>query len=103
MATADFGVERARADEARDRLLTRGSVHWGDRVLRIFCTGAALVPALFLVVVAVVMLVNAWPAIIFNGIGFFTGHIWTLGHLYSLIPGQPAPTTQRNGITAPKG
>ncbi len=103
MATADFGVERARADEARDRLLAKGGVHWGDRALRIFCTIAVFTPVLCLVVLAVVMVVNAWPAIIFNGLGFFTGHIWTLGHLYSLIPGQPAPQITRNGITAPKG
>ena len=103
MATADFRVERAGADEARDRLLARGRAHWGDRVLRIFCTVAVFAPVVFLVVLAAVMVVNAWPAIIFNGIGFFTGHVWTLGHLYSLIPGQPAPQVTRNGVTAPKG
>jgi phosphate transport system permease protein len=103
VATADFGAERARANAARERLLDKGSAHWGDRVLRIFCTGAAFVPVLFLVVVTVVIVVNAWPAVIFNGLNFFTGHIWTLGHLYSLIPGKPAPTVEHNGVTAPKG
>ena len=103
MATADLGARPGGSDEARDRLLERGSVNWGDRLLRIFCTGAAFVPVLFLVVLAVVMVVNAVPAIIFNGFGFFTGHIWTLGHLYSLIPGQAAPTVTRRGVTAPVG
>lgn len=103
MATADFGAQRARADEARDRLLSKSSTPWADRVLRIFCTGAAFVPVLFLVGVTIVMLVNAWPSVIFNGIGFFTGHIWSLGHLYSLVPGQPVPTQVRHGIEAPQG
>jgi phosphate transport system permease protein len=103
VATADFGTQQARAAQARDRLLAKGSVHWGDRALRIFSTLAAFVPVLFLVVLAVVMVVNAWSAIIFNGIGFFTSNIWTLGHLYSLIPGQPVPLIHRNGVSAPTG
>lgn len=103
MGTADFAADRARDAEARERLLSEGEAHWGDRVLRYFCTAAALVPVLFLVVLTVVMLVNSIPSIIFNGIGFFTGHIWSLGKLYSLIPNQAPPTITRHGITAPQG
>ena len=67
---------------ARERRLLRADVSWGDRLLRAFCTAAACVPLLLLGALAVVLLVNAWPAIIFNGWSFFTGHVWTLGNLY---------------------
>ncbi|MBO0690029.1 MAG: phosphate ABC transporter permease subunit PstC [Candidatus Dormibacteraeota bacterium] len=66
-----------------------------DRILRGFCRVAAFVPLGFLAVLAGVMIVNAWPAIIFNGTNFFTGHVFTLGNLYGGTP------TVHNGISAP--
>ncbi|MFZ0217812.1 MAG: phosphate ABC transporter permease subunit PstC [Candidatus Dormiibacterota bacterium] len=82
MAASITGDERSARAAARERRLLKANVHWGDRALRVFCTAAAFVPLLFLFVLAAVLIVNAWPAIIFNGLGFFTGKIWTLGNFY---------------------
>ncbi|MBO0704894.1 MAG: phosphate ABC transporter permease subunit PstC [Candidatus Dormibacteraeota bacterium] len=81
----------ARAARARDE----PDEPLADRILRGFCRVAAFVPLGFLAVLAGVMIVNAWPAIIFNGTNFFTGHVFTLGNLYGGTP------TVHNGISAP--
>lgn len=50
-------------------------------------TGAAgaIVPVLALAFILVVLAVKAWPAITYNGWGFFTGRTWTDGNLYGKI------------------
>ena len=68
---------------------------YGDRALRYLCTAAAFVPIALLLVLALVMLTSAWPAIIYSGASFVTGKIFTFGNLYGGTP------TVHNGISAP--
>ncbi len=67
----------------------------GDRALRYFCTVAAIIPILLLLVLALVMLTSAWPAIIYSGTNFITGKVFSFGNLYGGAP------TIHNGISAP--
>ena len=53
-----------------------------DRVIRAVLGAAAFIPALALAFLAYKLLTYAWPAIRFNGWGFFTGRTFTLGNLY---------------------
>ena len=53
-----------------------------DRVIRAILAAAALIPALVLAFLAYKLLTYSWPAIRFNGWGFFTGRTFTLGNLY---------------------
>ncbi|MBO0686065.1 MAG: phosphate ABC transporter permease subunit PstC [Candidatus Dormibacteraeota bacterium] len=77
------------------RPLAQPDAALGDRVLRYFCLAAAFVPAGLLLVLALVMLVRAWPAIRFSGLGFFVGHSWNFGNFYV------DTHTVRNGVSAP--
>jgi len=47
--------------------------------------GGALIPVLALAFILIVLAVKAWPAIKYNGWGFFTGSTWTGGNLYGHI------------------
>lgn len=47
--------------------------------------GGALVPVAALTFILAVLAVKAWPAIQYNGWGFFTGHTWTGGNLYGKV------------------
>lgn len=67
----------------------------GDRALRYFCAGAAFVPIGLLLVLTLVMLTSAWPAIIYSGARFVTGTVFTFGNLYGGTP------TVHNGVSAP--
>jgi phosphate transport system permease protein len=94
-APAPKGRGQPEAVRAEPRALEVSDEPLADRILRGFCRFAAFVPLLFLAVLAGVMIVNAWPAVIFNGANFFTGHVFTLGNLYGGTP------TVHNGISAP--
>ncbi len=50
-------------------------------------TGAwgAIIPVLALALILLVLAIKAWPAIKYNGWGFFTGTTWTGGNLYGNI------------------
>jgi phosphate transport system permease protein len=67
----------------------------GDIVLRVLCTAAAVIPIGLLLVLALVMLTSAWPAIIYSGSNFLTGTIFSFGNLYGGTP------SVHNGVTAP--
>ncbi len=54
-------------------------------VIRWAGAGGSLVPVLALAFILVILGVKAWPAIKFNGWGFFTGSTWTGGNLYGNI------------------
>ncbi|HUZ52912.1 MAG TPA: phosphate ABC transporter permease subunit PstC [Streptosporangiaceae bacterium] len=47
--------------------------------------GGSLVPVLALAFILVILAVKAWPAIKYNGWGFFTGSTWTGGNLYGQV------------------
>ena len=47
--------------------------------------GGSLVPVLALAFILLVLAIKAWPAIRYNGWGFFTGSTWTGGNLYGNI------------------
>lgn len=64
----------------------------GERVLGIVTGSAAFVPLAALAAMVVVLLVEALPAIRYNGLGFFTSANWDIGSLYS----EPVTT---NGVT----
>lgn len=57
---------------------------------------AALTPAL-LVATLVVLLVSAWPAVLYEGLGFLRHSVWSLGNLYGGTP------SVRNGQVAAPG
>lgn len=83
----------ARAAPAPARAKTEEPI--GDRLLRYFCLAAAYVPLGLLVVLTVVMITSAWPAIVYSGANFITGKVFTFGNLYATT------TTVHHGITAP--
>jgi phosphate transport system permease protein len=90
-ASAGKGLPAAAPAAALDR----ADQTLGDHVLRWFCRGAAVAPVFLLVVLTWVMLSDAYPAIIYSGIAFFTGKIFTFGNLYG------GTATVHNGISAP--
>lgn len=53
------------------------------RLLGVLVSSAAFVPLAALVAMVVVLLVEALPAIKFNGASFFTSDVWNIGSLYS--------------------
>ena len=55
----------------------------GERALTLATGSTALVPVIALLAMAVVLLVEALPAIKFNGWSFFTSGTWQVGSLYS--------------------
>ncbi|MBV8302319.1 MAG: phosphate ABC transporter permease subunit PstC [Candidatus Dormibacteraeota bacterium] len=69
----------------------------GDRILKVVATVAAAIPGGLVAFLAAIMLVTALPAIIFNGTNFFTGTVFSLGHLYT------TNTVTHNGEVAPSG
>lgn len=68
-----------------------------DAGARVVLAVLALVPAAALVFLAYQLIKSAYPAIIFNGTGFFTTKTFTLGSLYS------TGTEIQHGFSAPKG
>ncbi len=73
-----------------------GSAVRNGTVLRWLGATGALVPVLALGIVLIILLVRAWPAIRYNGLGFFTGSTWAEGNLY----GTPVST---GGVAHPPG
>ncbi len=68
----------------------------GDRTLKWTGRIFALLPALALLFILITLIVEAIPAIKFNGLGFFTKSIWSEGSFYT-------PTVTTNGVTHPQG
>ncbi len=68
-----------------------------DALIRSACGIFAASAPFFLIAVLLVMLVFAWPSILFNGARFLWSVPWSVGDLYS------GATIVHNGITAPKG
>jgi phosphate transport system permease protein len=79
----------------RPEVLDRPDTLVGDRVLRVVCLVAAFIPGLLLLVLALVMLVRAWPAILYSGFDFFTQKSFNLGNFYA------DAKTVHNGVAAP--
>jgi phosphate transport system permease protein len=94
-STSAGGRELPQAVSARPVLRPRTQEAPGDRALRYFCTAAAFVPIGLLLVLALVMLTSAWPAILYSGTNFLTGTVFAFGNLYGGSP------TVHNGISAP--
>lgn len=74
MAVGAPGLGEDHVDRSR-----RGPV----RVLRGLLASAAAVPLLALGAMVAVLVVEALPAISFNGTGFFTSGLWSIGSLYA--------------------
>ena len=85
-------TDPARAPRARSHELSTGY-----RIFQWASGLAATIPVGALLLIIVVMVVEAIPAAIYSGTGFFTGTTFSLGHLYANA------TTTHNGITAPLG
>jgi phosphate transport system permease protein len=66
-----------------------GAIRWLGRI-------AAVLPVLALGFILVTLIVEAIPAIKFNGLGFFTKSIWSEGSFYT-------PTVTTHGVTHPAG
>ena len=68
-----------------------------DRVLRLVGLVGAFFPLGALLFIAVVLVINAMPSILYNGLGFFYHTSWNFGNFYS------NDTVVRNGVVAPVG
>lgn len=68
-----------------------------DRVVQWAGLIGAILPLVALLFIAVVLVVNAYPSILFNGLGFFYHQAWNFGNFYSNA------TTTQNGVSAPVG
>ena len=66
-----------------------GALKWTGRLV-------ALLPALALAFILITLIVEAIPAIKFNGWSFFTKSVWSEGSFYT-------PTVTTNGVTHPQG
>ncbi len=66
-------------------------------ILRLLGLISAVFPALALLFIAIVLLVNAVPSILFNGLGFLYQQSWNFGNFYS------GSTITRNGVTGLAG
>ena len=55
----------------------------GERVVREVLHVVAFIPLVALVVLVVILAAKAWPAIRFNGLGFFTHDAWRPGNFYA--------------------
>lgn len=54
-------------------------------IVRWIGAGGATIPVLALAFILIVLTVKAWPAIRYNGWGFFTGSTWSIGNLYGNV------------------
>lgn len=68
-----------------------------DTAVRVGVAVAGLVPGVALVALAVVLLVEAWPSIVFNGVDFFGSPVFSTGSAYA------TDTVTRNGYQAVSG
>jgi phosphate transport system permease protein len=66
------------------------------RLLPVLTGSAALIPLIGLLLMVIVLFLEAWPAIKFNGFGFLTSGTWNVGSLYS----NPVKT---GGVLHPQG
>ena len=67
-----------------------------DRLLPVVTGSAAVVPLVGLALMVLVLLLEAWPAIRFNGLHFITSSTWNVGSFY----GNPVTT---GGVAHPPG
>lgn len=81
---------RGAMDDSSARTIRARAI--ASRAFAVLTGSAALIPLLALLAMVVILLIEAMPAIRYNGIGFLTGSTWKLGNLYS------APVTT-NGIS----
>jgi phosphate transport system permease protein len=66
-------------------------------LFRIFGLIGAIVPIVALLFITVVLLLNAFPSILYNGAGFLYNQQWNFGNFYNNT------TVTKNGIQAPLG
>ncbi|MBV8195321.1 MAG: phosphate ABC transporter permease subunit PstC [Candidatus Dormibacteraeota bacterium] len=98
MAVIRLGAGGRGAAAPPARRLSRASEYTlGDRILRGLSAVMAVIPGGLVGFLAILMIVTALPAIVFNGTNFFTGTTFTLGNLYATT------TTTHNGVVAPHG
>lgn len=74
----------------------RGQWWRAERALPHALRAATLLPLVALVLILVALAVKAWPAIRYNGLGFFGRTTWNLGNLY-------APIVTGHGVAHPPG
>ncbi len=72
-------------------------VSLGDRLVRWLALLGAAFPLVAVVFIVAVLLINAFPSILFNGWGFLYHQSWAFGNFYGNA------TVTRNGVTAPAG
>lgn len=73
-------LRRSAAVSAGLRMQRRETGLWSP--LRLGSLVAALIPSLALAFVVVTLLVEAWPAVLYNGLGFLTRVTWNAGNFY---------------------
>ena len=69
----------------------------GDRAVRLVSLLGAAFPLAAVIFILAVLLINAYPSILYNGLGFFYRQAWAFGNFYG------DQTVTHNGIIAPTG
>jgi phosphate transport system permease protein len=73
-----------------DDLRARGRAVLGDRVFRMATMTAALLVLAILALILITTLREAWPALRQEGMGFFTGEVWSANDPDGEGPGRPS-------------
>jgi len=82
---------------ARRHAEGRSRQRWSERVwVALAALAAALAPGTLLALL-LVLLISAWPAVIWGGLSFLTHSVWSLGNLYAGLP------VAHRGVSAPPG
>jgi len=76
---------------------TLGGLNFTDRLVKVTGLIGAAFPLAAVIFITVILLINAYPSILYNGLGFFYKQSWAVGNFYS------SATSTHNGITAPTG
>ncbi len=80
-----------------ERIKTRGDLSAWDQVLGALGAIGAAFPLIAVVFIAIILIINAMPSILFNGLGFLYHQSWNFGDFYG------SQTVTLNGVTAPAG
>jgi phosphate transport system permease protein len=84
-------------EEYRVRPKPTGKENPADRILQAMGLIGAVFPLIAVLFIALVLVINAYPSILFNGLSFFYNQAWNFGNFYGNA------TVTHNGVTAPLG
>jgi phosphate transport system permease protein len=95
MAVRIKNLARQKKSTAEPKPIVKENI--SDRILQAAGLVGAGFPLVAVIFIVAVLLVNAYPSILYNGLGFFYNQAWNFGNFYG------SSTVTHNGITAPAG